>query len=532
MGSNSINAARQAALAKVQSGEWSASQAYAADRSGAFTRGMFEPVEAQAKAGGLGQWRSASQADRQQAASFTPSQRQPSQATMRARAAGINPNGYDGRTNASGGAVDSRMNAGWGAPSGGMLLPKTGPTRSLQVMPGGSPYEDPANKAKQQELDQLRGYLAEFRGTDAEAGYQRGIDRLSRELEEAYKPRQAVTPQGYSASDTSWGQDYGPTPGEAAIADRQRAATSTATTDGQANNNVGKLTPPLPTKSNYAGVPNRFDETYTGRLLAQARGQAEQEAALGARRLRESMAERGLTQNGMSGLEAQGLREIEMNRQNNLSNLSRDAQVQAAQLASGFDMQRAGALDAFDMNRGNLALGYSADARAGMLIPAQVRAANAGASSAESQALIANQDAYEYGLQERSNNRGARDNLQTLLAGSQYEGASIENAMRGLSFQQQQALLGTAIQQGINQGTISSAEAQAAQQIAAQGGSWWETSGVKNWIRALLVGGGALAGSLIPVPGVGTAAGTMVGGGLAGALTGAAVGGSAAGAIK
>ena len=183
MGSNSINAARQAALAKVQSGEWSASQAYAADRSGAFSRGMFEPIEAAAKAGGIGQWAGASQAARQQAASFTPSQRQPSQATMRARAAGINPNGYDGRTNASGGAVDNRMNAGWGAPPGGMLLPKTGPTRRLQVMPGGSPYEDPANKAKQQELDQLRGYLAEFKGTDAEAGYQRGIDRLSRELD-------------------------------------------------------------------------------------------------------------------------------------------------------------------------------------------------------------------------------------------------------------------------------------------------------------------------------------------------------------
>jgi hypothetical protein len=419
-------------------------------------------------------------------------------------------------------------------PGGMLLTPTVTPRRSLQAMPGGSPYEDPANKAKQQELDQLRGYLTEFRGTDAEAGYQRGIDRLSRELEDAYKPRQSVTPKGYSESDTSWGQDYGPTPGEAAISRERAAATTPAQSkDGETNNNVGKLTPrPLPTSSNYAGVQNRFDETYTGRLLARARGQAEAEAAAGAQRLRESMAERGMSQAGMSGFEAQGLRDIEMNRQNNLSNLSREAQLQSAQLASNFDMQRAGALDAFDMNVGNLGLGYSADARAGMLLPGQLTAQQLDNERGAFQNKILSNDAYYYTSPEAANNRAIRDNLQTSLIGSQYEGASIENAMRGLSFQQQQALLDTAIRQGLNDGTIKAAEAEAAKQIAAQSGSWWETSGIKNWIRALLVGGGALAGSLIPVPGVGTAAGTMVGGGLAGALTGAAVGGSAAGAIK
>jgi hypothetical protein len=286
--------------------------------------------------------------------------------------------------------------------------------------------------------------------------------------------------------------------------------------NGEGNNNVGKLTPPLPDKSNYADVPNRFDETYTGRLLAQARGQAEQEAALGARRLRESMAERGLTQNGISGLEAQGLREIEMNRQNNLGNMSRDAQVQSAQLASGFDMQRAGALDAFDMNRGNLGLGYAADARAGMLINGQVRAQELSNQAQGLQNQVANQDAWYYTTQEAANNRAARDNFQTLLAGSQYEGANIGNAMRGLDFQTQQALLDTAIRQGRNQGTISDAEASAAQQLAAQGGAWWDSPWLKNFLRAALVGGGAVAGSL--VPGVGTAAGAIAGGTAAGAI--------------
>ena len=184
------------------------------------------------------------------------------------------------------------------------------------------------------------------------------------------------------------------------------------------------------------------------------------------------------------------------------------------------------------MNLGNLGLGYSADARAGMLLPGQLTAQGLQNEAGSFQNKILSNDAYYYTSPEAANNRAIRDNLQTQLAGTQYEGASIANAMRGMDFQTQQSLLDTVIRQGFNQGTISDAEAKAAKEIAAQGGMWYENPLFKNILRGLLVAGGAIAGSLIPVPGVGTAAGTMVGAGLAGGLTGATLGGTAAGAIK
>ena len=142
---------------------------------------------------------------------------------------------------------------------------------------------------------------------------------------------------------------------------------------------------------------------------------------------------------------------------------------------------------------------------------AQVRAANAGASSAESQALIGNQDAYEYGTQERANNRGARDNLQTLLAGSQYEGAQLGNAMSNLDVYTKNQLLEATIKAARAQGAIQETEADAARQIAAQNGMWWEQGWAKNILRGLLVGGGALIGGLTMGPG------GAVAGGIAGA---------------
>lgn len=120
--------------------------------------------------------------------------------------------------------------------------------------------------------------------------------------------------------------------------------------------------------------------------------------------------------------------------------------------------------------------------------------------------------------------RTAGDLGQAMLP-KELEGADIGLAMKRLDRDTQQALLESVIAEGKAKGQITQAEARAAQQLAQQGGEWWNQGWFKNIMRGLLVGGGAVAGGLL-----GAGAGGV--GLLPGVMYGASAGGAAAGAFR
>lgn len=265
----------------------------------------------------------------------------------------------------------------------------------------------------------------------------------------------------------------------------------------------------LPGQSAYAGLTNRFDDAHIGRLLTASKNQVDDQFARSQQEITASLASRGLLNAPPSGVQYQLENEARMARDNALAGAGNQARIDAAKLATDFDITQAGGLDSFGFNKGNLALGYSADARQGQLLPAQLRAANAGASSAESRALTDNQDAYEYGTQDAANFRAGNRELDYKLRMAGFEGASLGVALSNIDVYTRQKLLQNTLDQAVAEGSIKQSEAAAAKELMASGGGWWETWG-KNLVQVALVGGGAALGSIIP--GVGTATGAMAGG--------------------
>lgn len=97
MGSKGLAKQRAYVEEQVRSGKMAAKDAYDALGGGAFTRGEFETMEAQAKARGLGQWSGLSAAERSAAAnyqSWSGGNSTPSKSDQRARAAGVDPREY------------------------------------------------------------------------------------------------------------------------------------------------------------------------------------------------------------------------------------------------------------------------------------------------------------------------------------------------------------------------------------------------------------------------------------------------------
>lgn len=106
------------------------------------------------------------------------------------------------------------------------------------------------------------------------------------------------------------------------------------------------------------------------------------------------------------------------------------------------------------------------------------------------------------------------------------DAAGLDNAIRRLDVGTKTALYETVIEQGKAEGRISKAEADAAEQLMRQGGEWYENPLLKNILRAVLIGGGAVGGALIGGPPGAYA------GGLGGAALGAGVGAAAASGIR
>ena len=292
------------------------------------------------------------------------------------------------------------------------------------------------------------------------------------------------------------------------------AASSAATANGDSNNNVGKL-PPLPTKSAISGVQNPYGATYTGMLLAGAKERAARDYQQREAEMRQRLGAMGATAASAPGLEQQLLTEARQGYQRDYGDYERSLMTEATPLGANFDVAKAGSEDAFAMNLGNLGLGYAASARAGVLLPGQVKAQELGNQGAALQneagsfqnKMLSN-DAYYYTSPEAASNRAVRDKYATELAGTQYEGANLGLALSKLDLDTRNRLFENTINTALADGSIKQSEAAAAKELVAQGGGWWESWG-KNLVQVALVGGGAVIGSLIP--GVGTLAGAGAG---------------------
>lgn len=517
MGSKLLAKVREDVVNRVSSGTLAAGDAYDALQGGAFTRGEFEALEAQAKAKGLGQWASLGSSDRQAASTYQPR---------------LNPVAVE-RNQRNGISIA-------GQPTG-MLLPKTSaPTTATK--PGGYGLQYVGSASGRAGGDtSLRNDGPDFSPEALERNVASGVRTVGQMTAEERMGRQAPSSGAFGSGVNSAGSqtNYGALLPKQAAPPTYRtpaapvapvtsvpAASSASTTNGASNNNVGKMTPPpLPTKSAVSSVQNPYGSTYTGMLLAGAKERAARDYQQREVEMRQRLGAMGATAASAPGLEQQLLTEARQGYARDYGDYERSLMTEATQLGANFDMAKAGSEDAFTMNVGNLGLGYSADARAGALLPGQLTAqglSNQGQSlqneAGSFQNKILSNDAYYYTSPEAANNRAVRDKYATELAGTQYEGASLGNAMRSLDYSTQQQLLGTTLQMARNQGIISDIEVQAARKIAAQGGEWYENPLFKNILRGILVGGGALAGGLLLGP--------------AGILPGAAAGGTGAGAIR
>ena len=103
-------------------------------------------------------------------------------------------------------------------------------------------------------------------------------------------------------------------------------------------------------------------------------------------------------------------------------------------------------------------------------------------------------------------------------ANQQYQGAEVANAVALLDLTTKQNLFRNIIDEAAANLQIKQTEAEAARQLMAQGGEWWNSPLFKNILRVSLVGGGAAIGLAV--------------GGPAGALAGAGLGAQGAAGIK
>ena len=141
-----------------------------------------------------------------------------------------------------------------------------------------------------------------------------------------------------------------------------------------ASNPYGSLAPTT------AGVANPYTGDYAQRTIAAGRGAIQNEYEQARQNLQADYARRGLTNAGMSGLEAGDLRTLEAGRAKDLGALDSQAYFNAADKGAAFDMSKAGAQDSFALAKAGGTQGYNAQAfdqwRYGALTPGQVEQQN------------------------------------------------------------------------------------------------------------------------------------------------------------
>lgn len=117
------------------------------------------------------------------------------------------------------------------------------------------------------------------------------------------------------------------------------------------------------TRSAYEDVP-AMDAAYQARLAGQAVDNAEQQYRLMADRIGANAAQRGLMAGGASGIGESAMRDLAMQTAQARTRGLNDAMLASEEMKQRYGMMRAGGIDSFGLNRGNLAIGMAADTRA------------------------------------------------------------------------------------------------------------------------------------------------------------------------
>ena len=125
--------------------------------------------------------------------------------------------------------------------------------------------------------------------------------------------------------------------------------------------------------SAYEALKNPYSGQYRAALVNQQRGDIQSEYSGNLGRIRQNMAERGLSEAGLSGIEQQAILQNEMGRTNALGRLGADSTVALTDKGAAWDANKAGQIDNYGLSRSGLALSYAGDARAAELQPGQVQ---------------------------------------------------------------------------------------------------------------------------------------------------------------
>lgn len=167
--------------------------------------------------------------------------------------------------------------------------------------------------------------------------------------------------------------------------------------------------PNIERKSQAAQVQNPFDERMRGALLAKMNSQAQQQYTNNLENIRRNLAERGLSQAGISGIEQQMTIENELARGATLADNFNTSLTDMARMGAEFGLQQGQAADSYALNLGGLDLQYGNYAlgaeRQKLLLPLEVQSAQLANRAKE----LANQFAAETNPIERDRIKTAYD---------------------------------------------------------------------------------------------------------------------------
>ena len=118
-----------------------------------------------------------------------------------------------------------------------------------------------------------------------------------------------------------------------------------------------------PTESAFVNMPGFDQDKYRDTMVALEVGQIERGHADSARRIREEMAARGFSQQGMSGIEADALIRSNIARQEALGQARGQATVRGMEFGREDAWRRAGQIDNYGLARGGFGISYAGDNR-------------------------------------------------------------------------------------------------------------------------------------------------------------------------